>query len=348
MSTGWTALDRQFRRGGIPPGRVITFGGAPFAGKTTIVCQIAWHISKEAAVFALFADEGRTQAAIRFGVMSGIPVQEIEADPAEAAERMRGLMGERSLLLMKPDTEDSTIAGLVNHARKTVTPGTRVVIILDSIQTIPLGIGDDEPNPRLAAKAAMKRIRDWAAELGYVFILTSQSNRASYRNKKTEENSHAMASFAESGAIEFMSDVALVLGIPNEAGIVRVDFVKNRLKGSMSAFLIRYDESTGQMLEIDAITTDSVAAREKELAEQKAVAELQDAVIPKLSKLARGSKGKEVREAGLSSRQVFELVGGRWGTFRKALDGLVAQGALVEEPGPRNSIRYRLKDWTEN
>lgn len=349
IRTGWPPLDRQFRRSGIPPGRVIVFGGAPFAGKTTIVCQIAWHMSQAVPVFALFADEGRTQAAIRFGVLSGVPLQEIEASPAEAAEKMRELHGERSLLLMKPDTEESTIAGLVKKARETVTPGDPAIIVVDSIQTIPLGLeNDDEPNPRLAAKNAMKQIRKWAAELGFIFVLTSQSNRASYRNKKSEENSVAMSSFAESGSIEYMSDVAIVLGIPNDAGIVRVDFVKNRLKGTMGAFSIRYDDTTGAMLEIDSPSQDDAAIRRKQASDEKQILELQETIIPKLQKLARGSQGASLRKEGLSYRQILELVGGRYAVVRKAMDGLINQNAIIEEPGPRKSIRYRLKAWTEN
>jgi hypothetical protein len=129
--------------------------------------------------------------------------------------------------------------------------GEHSVVILDSIQTIPLAPDAEPDSPRLAAKALMSACRRWAGQHSITFILTSQSNRASYRSKKTEDNSEAIASFSETGAIEYMADIALVLSLPDDSEIVKARLVKNRLKGSAKPFDIRFALDSHSMLEAD-------------------------------------------------------------------------------------------------
>lgn len=260
VTTGFAPLDTRLRRGGIPPGRVISVGGPPFAGKTTLVADIALHVSKTMPVFALFSDEGRTQAAMRIGVMMGLQLEEIDDNPEKAATKLGELMDERSIFLRKPDDELATAEDLFDHAHKTLGPGVHALIILDSIQTIPARRDMDE-DERQAYKAFMKLCRDKASEYGYIVLLTSQSNRASYRNRKTEENSVAIASFSGSAAIEFLSDVALVLSLPDEnSEIVRVQVVKNRLVNVRArlpkAFHVKYQPESGRMVEVDEATRE--------------------------------------------------------------------------------------------
>jgi KaiC/GvpD/RAD55 family RecA-like ATPase len=250
VPTGWEPLDRQFRHNGISPGRILTVGGPPFAGKTTVVAQLAYHMAARSAVYGLFSDEGRTQAAVRIGLMSGIPVHRIETEPAAASKEIEEAMGERSIVLRKPDTELSTATHLIDTIRAKKT-AAQVVVALDSVQTIALAGDGVDDSPRLSAKSFMGTVRKWAAELGYIFLLTSQSNRASYRHKKGEENTYAIASFSESSAIEYLSDIAIVLSIPDENEIVTVEFVKNRLKGTANKFFIKYDPTSGRMIEVE-------------------------------------------------------------------------------------------------
>jgi KaiC/GvpD/RAD55 family RecA-like ATPase len=333
VPTGWAPLDRQLRNGGVTPGRIVTIGGPPFSGKTTVVAAIALHVAQRIPVFALFSDEGRSQAGIRMGVQLGAPLADLERDPANAAKLIRDeLLGERTLHLSKPDTEEATAEAVVAYARKHVPAGSPAMIVLDSAQTIPKGAETAEDNPRLALKAFMKSCRAWAADLGWIFLLTSQSNRASYRHKRGEENSLAIASFSESAAVEFLSDVALVLGTPSEQEIVPVEFVKNRLKGTKKNFNVRYDEATGRMLEVDGATASDQKEKIKSEQHERTISNLADAILAQLRK--RG---------GLSGRQVAELVGGKSVNVPIALRGLEQQGVVEPEPGPHRSLIWRIK-----
>jgi KaiC/GvpD/RAD55 family RecA-like ATPase len=336
VPTGFAPLDRQFRRGGITPGRIMVIGGQPFSGKTTLVASVALHMSKSVPVFALFSDEGRSQAAIRMGVMVGAPLKEIEDKPLAMSKTVQELLGERTFYLGKPDTEEANAAAVVTYARKMTPPGETAVVLLDSVQTIPAGKNGDgngpEESPRVAVKRFMSSCRSWASETKFIFILTSQSNRASYRHRRGEENSLAIASFAESAAVEFLADVALVLGTPDESEIVPVEFVKNRLKGSKKNFSVKYDEGSGRLLEVDPPAVDDARERKKREAHERTISGLAAEIEAVLGKRGR-----------LMTRQVCELTGGRTTNVIAALRGLEAQGTIDPIPGPKGSILWGLK-----
>lgn len=295
--TGWSPLDRRLRRGGIPPGRVVSVGGPPFSGKTTVVVDIALHVSQRIPVFALFSDEGRTQAAQRIGVMLGVPLQDIEQDPASASVRMTELLGERSITLLKPESEESNAEDVFNHVASLIPEGEPAMVILDSIQTIPPNGKDDSRSEREAYKEFMRVCRSKASGLGYIVLLTSQSNRASYRSRKSDENSVAIASFSGTAAIEFLSDVAIVLSLPDEnSEIVKVEMVKNRLVGAVDklprTFSVRYSAQMGRMLEVDEaerVEANAEAVRAK-------LRPVSEAILKELK------KGKELSGAELERR----------------------------------------------
>lgn len=247
-------LDSRLRRGGLTPGRVYAFGGPPFTGKTTIVADIALGLSLRVPVYCLFSDEGRTQAAARMAVMLGLELSQIEEKPASAAMELYGKIGERSIYLGAPDS-DATRAfdGLYEAG---IAKGVPAAVILDSAQTIRPDADREERSERERLIRFMAVARKRAEEDGRIVILTSQSNRAWYRNRKAEDNSVAMSSFS-GAAMEFGFDFAAVLSLPDDKnGIIRVEIVKNRLghfRNSPSKnFAIRYDPDTGKMLEVDS------------------------------------------------------------------------------------------------
>lgn len=270
VPTGFAPLDARVRRGGIPPGRVVSIGGPPFVGKTTVVAGIALHVAQRLPVFALFSDEGRSQAAVRMAVMLGIPLEDIETDPGAAAPLLLERLGERSITLRKPESDFATAEDLFDFAQSRVGDEAALVL-LDSIQTIPARRDMDAGSEREAYKAFMRLCRDRSPNR--IVLLTSQSNRASYRSRKSDENSNAIASFSGTAAIEFLSDVALVMSLPDEASdIVKIEVVKNRLVSPSvrlpRAFHIQYSPETGTMLEVDEASrevadTNAKAARLK-------------------------------------------------------------------------------------
>lgn len=341
IPTGWAPLDNRCRRGGVPPGRVLCFGGPPFAGKTTIVAQIAYHMSLTIPVFALFSDEGRTQASARLGVMAGIPLEEIEEHPAQAAEKLATHLEAtgRRLYLLKPDDELAHAETVFRKASTDIPAGSTALVILDSVQTIPPNANPEEDSERLIYKKLMGYCRAQASEHRLIVLLTSQSNRASYRNRKSEENSHAIASFAGSGSIEYLADLALVLGIPDESSqIVECHTAKNRLRKLRQApsarFHVRYDEATGQMLEVDEASRDA----ENMAALQERLRPAKDAIRQFLK-----DKGKEQSRNQIESKLVGRGISRA--NLRSALDGLVADQIVteVEREGKGGGYSYALK-----
>jgi hypothetical protein len=233
--------------------------------------------------------------------MLGVPLQTIDENPAEASVSVGELMGERSIYLLKPDTDQSYAANVVAYARSVVPHGSPAIILLDSVQTILARKPSDDTapeSPRLAAKTLVTSCRAWAEAHNFTFILTSQANRAFYRSKKEDENSAAIAAFSESGAIEYMADVAIVLSLPDEkTEIVKVRFVKNRLKGTAKTFQVRYSPDTGRLAEVD-----EGAAEDAERAQRlERIKPVRDAVLENL----------EASADGLSTTHLAELCGVR-------------------------------------
>ena len=332
VPTGWAPLDRQLRGGGIPPGRVVVIGGPPFSGKTTVVCAMALEMSKRMPVFALFSDEGRTQAAVRFAVMLGIPLAEIDANPSDSSLRLKEMLGERSIYLLKPDTDESYADNVVAKARALLAPGEPALIVLDSVQTVLAKRPDDTDapeSPRLAAKRLVMSCRSWADESRFTFLLTSQANRAFYRSKKDDENSAAIAAFSESGAIEYMADVALVLSLPDEESeIVKVRFVKNRLKGTAKSFQQRYSEDMGQMVEVDDLVVED-AAREAAAAR---LAPIRAAVMRLLGKSSEG----------LSTAHLAEMSGKRKADIVAAIQALEGEKLVFSQKSSRQILWFQV------
>ena len=333
IPTGWDPLDRQLRKGGIPPGRIMVVGGPPFAGKTTVVAAIALAMAQHVPVFALFSDEGRSQAAVRIGVMLGLKLEDIDNDPVTAGTQMVDLLGERSIYMLKPDTDQSYADDVVKFAASRVDPGQPALIVLDSVQTILSTKPHDDQSPespRLAAKRLVIDCRSWADSHKFIFLLTSQANRAFYRSKKDDENAVAIAAFSESGQIEYMADIAIVLSLPDEnSEVVKVRFVKNRLKGSAKNFSVKYSPDTGRLVEVDQAEAD-VAAQEASRARLKPV---EAAIL------------HELRNAddGLSRANLSELTHKRKVDLLAGIESLVDSKKIFSTKSRRNILYFAVE-----
>lgn len=315
VPTGFPPLDRQFRRGGLIPGSILVVGGPPHTGKTTLVEQIGLHMSQVVPVVALFADEGDKPAARRMASMLMVPDHILDTQPARAQALASDAIGERSFHFWPTESDFATVDQLIAWVIETFH-GEHCVVILDSIQTIPLSRDDTPESPRLAAKALMSACRQWASQHSITFILTSQSNRASYRSKKTEDNSEAIASFSETGAIEYMADIAIVLALPDDSEIVQGRLVKNRLKGSAKPFALRFNLDTHTMSEADK-------------------AEVESAVIlansEKLAPFKTEIKSILEKHNELSGKEIEDLAFGNSTAIRRALKSMVHHDKSVSQ-----------------
>jgi KaiC/GvpD/RAD55 family RecA-like ATPase len=330
VPTGFPPLDRQFRRGGLIPGSILVIGGPPHTGKTTLAEQIGLHMAKTMPVVALFADEGVKPAARRAALMCHIPEHILDAQPARAVELAKAALAEHSFTLWPTEATAATASAVVAYVVEKFA-GMPAVVILDSIQTIPMSDDDDASSPRLAAKALVSQCRRWASAHSITFILTSQSNRASYRSKKSDDNSEAIASFSETGAIEYMADVAVVLALPDDSEIVQARLVKNRLKGTGKSFSIRFSAETYSMLEADDAEIESAVINAK----SEKLAPLKKEILKLLAD-----------EKELSQREISERCEGSHSLVRDALKSLVIHDKSVtaaKRQGKGGGFAYSLK-----
>lgn len=208
-------------------------------------------------VYALFTDEGWTFASVRLGVMLGMSIEEIEDHPVESAIKMRELLAERSIYLLKPDSDFANAEDVFDFVATKTPKGENAGVVLDSIQTIPARRDMDGFSEREAIKEFMRISRLRAAADRRIVISTSQANRASYRSKNDDDNLQSIAAFSGSSSIEFLFDLGIALSLPDEAEIVKAVVVKNRLdhfKRSLKLpkkFHLRFSDSSGRMAEVD-------------------------------------------------------------------------------------------------
>lgn len=331
VPTGIPWLEARLRRGGLTAGRILCVGGPPFAGKTTIIVDIALNLAQKIPVFALFSDEGRTQAAVRIGVMLGVSLEDIETDPIRAAPLIKERRGERSIYLVKPESPLGNVKSMFDLVASRVPKGDPAAVILDSVQTIPARPDTDMSKEREAIKDFMRVCRGRAEEDRRIVVASSQSNRESYRKRRAEENSVGITSFAGSASIEFLFDMGIVLSLPDEdSEIVRAQVVKNRLghfkKRVPSMFYLRYDAESGKMSEVDESSLEAANA-------DAATARLRPLKQKLLSLLKKAS-----RDGGLSGAKAQELSGIRRTDVFAALKALVQDGLVFAETKGRNVL----------
>jgi predicted ATP-dependent serine protease len=329
IPTGFDPLDRQFRRGGLIPGSLLVIGGPPHTGKTTLAEQIALHMSRTMPVVCLFADEGSKPAARRAALMLKIPDHILDSQPARSVELATVALEDHSLYLWPTEATAATATDVVSYVTQTY-PKTPTVVVLDSIQTIPLSDSDDPSSPRLAGKALVSKCRHWASAHSITFILTSQANRGFYRSKKADDNSEAIAAFSETSAIEYMADVALVLALPNDSDIVDARLVKNRFKGTGKPFSIKFSTDTYSMLEADQAEIDAATATS-----------LAEKLIPYKKQI----KSILSEFPNLSQREICERAEGDTNLVRLAIKTLVRQDKTViasPRPGRGGGFSYSL------
>jgi DNA repair protein RadA/Sms len=127
MSGGSAELDRVLG-GGLVPGSVTLLGGDPGIGKSTLLLQLAAHVSGTHAVLYASGEESVAQVSLR-------------------AQRL-GLTG--AALALVAETDLAAILALATQMRA-------AVLVIDSIQTVQAGAG--------AAAGAITQLRECTAEL---------------------------------------------------------------------------------------------------------------------------------------------------------------------------------------
>ena len=217
----------------ISPGHVTLLGGAPTAGKTALVMQCVVEALRHTDTLrALVANVEMSPAALldrQLARLSGIEAEVIRHRrfTAEHADRLdAGLATAESfvdrLAFLEPPFDLSNVA----HAAD--AHGADVVV-LDYLQRIlPPG---DVTDTRLRANAVMDMLRQFAAAGCAVLALSAVGRSRDNAGRSTyAASAMSLASFRDSGELEFGADDAFLLAPVDEAepAVVRLSHLKCR------------------------------------------------------------------------------------------------------------------------
>jgi len=131
LATGIPTLDGAMR-GGIPSRRLVVFGGAPGAGKTSVVTRLGYQWARGGfTVGMLCADEGPEGIVDRVSLYESSRRDLLEAGDADEWARLGAAVQGLPLIL---DPGDMTIEGMAALVRERAGDAPAVLIV-DSIQT---------------------------------------------------------------------------------------------------------------------------------------------------------------------------------------------------------------------
>jgi hypothetical protein len=240
-------------RGGVPRGKRVVLVGAPGAAKTMLATMWAfvWEMAGAAVVY-LAADEGPENIAMRLGQLAGYHREDLEADDDFARRAAADRLSGRRILLL--DGEDATL----EDAIAALQPGgddRQRVLVVDSLQTVRSNDarGIDGIRERISAITAIMR---GPARAGAIVVGISEMARQGYRSNDRTQETSALASAKESGAIEYAAELLLGLrSVRGEVGQIEVEVAKNRLgrtPGIDERIRLRVDFAGASLSEIAA------------------------------------------------------------------------------------------------
>lgn len=318
MPTGIATFD-EATRGGLRSGRIVIVGGAPGAGKTTFCVQLARHYLQAGhAVAVLGCDEDANGLLIRWGQQLGLDRADLERGDRSACNELA--LGVGGLLLVDQDEDAGATVETVAErlAAMAATAGCAGVLVVDSVQTARTTANDAE-GIRERTTQTVEVLKAVAKIHGLLVLATSEMARGNYRGGG-ERATNALASFKESGGIEYGAAVALALASVS-GDCVDVEIVKNRL-GRKLGFRLRLDHERAIFHEVEG-HGDTHGLR---------IATLADEIHAKLATLPDGVRGQHALRG---------LVGGQNRAKAEAVKLLLSLGRIV---GGGRGIPYRVAE----
>lgn len=264
-ATGIETLD-EATTGGPVYGSRWFIAGAPDAGKTALLVQIAHTYAERGVMVGLLAvDEEPGDMLTRFAQRVGHTRQGCEVRYEPELDQMKAQLGELPLRFY--DAEWTIERAAEDLARQAEELGMRAALGVDSVQTVQcdaeLAAQREVSTVDAISKRAMA-IRAAATKHRMIVLVTSEMNRGAYRSKKTEEQTSDMAAAKGSGAIEYQARVLVTLR--SEPGrLVRVSLPKNKHRGpgfdmDRLPLFLRLDPYTQTLEETEAPEGDAPGA----------------------------------------------------------------------------------------
>jgi hypothetical protein len=298
-------------------------GGAPGAGKTTLLCQVALHrLVAGDYVTLLAADEGPDGLLIRLGQLLGFDREALEQGDPEAREALAVALEAYSERLELLDVADGWTLEEATDRLVTLAGSSPAFLGVDSIQTARAFGTDGAEGPRARADAVVHALKG-AARRSVFVLATSELARGAYRSNDPAQRTTSLASFKESGSVEYGVDFALVLrSATGEADLVDVEIAKNRL-GSKPEFRLRLDRTRALFRE-EGKPAEVDREAERDAATRAHLAKLQGRILATV----------RTNPTLTSANAIARAVGpGRRTAMLDAIAGLLEQGHLEQRPG---------------
>ena len=320
--TGIPWLDDQ-TRGGIPHGERIVIVGAPDAGKTLFLVELADSMMQRGVFVAFLAvDECPEDVTTRFVQRRGVTRDDVE--------NLRGLDDVESELGKLPIglyDHSWTIEAAAAHAREKAA-GRPVLLAIDSLHAVTCAAEAGAQSVREAVTKRAQALRVVQQHPRMMVVATAEMNRAGYANARTAAEQNAVASGAESRALEF--EARMLLRVTTvDAGVVEIVVGKNKLGGAVGAKThLRVDRAAQRLVPLGA---DYVAPSAPSTVRKDAAQVALELVE---------NPGANTRDLRAGVREKI----GRCGKDRidTAVSFLERVGALEQQKGERNSVRHFL------
>jgi KaiC/GvpD/RAD55 family RecA-like ATPase len=329
--TGIAALDERLSpphdttKHGMPTGRIVGFNGAPHAGKSVALNQIALSAARAGLrVLMLVTDEPREDAAERIGQGLGFRHAELNADYPETLARVRETECYGNIIILPDENVGPvTIEDAGEILFSVVAEG--YVLAVDSLHKSRSRTESDDDSPRVGIEKRLDAFRP-IRNKGALVLFSAEANRSFYASSDPAQRASAMASGAESRSIEFTSDALFTLRRDGED--FRVEIPKNRPGRKYEPFTVRLDEGSASFRSIE----EEAVKLEKEGRRFEALLPLEDKIVELLRTAPTGMSGHAIEGQRLGPRQ----------DVRDALDSAFKKEKIARLPGRTGGFTYRV------
>lgn len=335
-------------RGGLRTRRLVVFGGAPGAGKTTALVQLGLELAKLGVLVGILAsDEDADGLLVRIGQQLGLAREELEEPTCTTCERKIGegkddcscetpivpvratfaryLSSLPNLLLVDAEDENAAVEDVSKEIRRRRQKGQPSVLIVDSIQTVRSTTATEGITDKKRIDCVVAALKLAAKADGHLVLATSELNRGAYRSQDSKENSAGLAAFKESGGVEYGAAYALVMrSVKDAPDAVDVEVVKNRIGGLLPEFRLMLDRKRAGFVEVEKPDEEELTDRRA-----KSLKTAKDRILRAVEKQIEPlrTKAAVLRRTEHKGKCVGRTAG--WA----ALEELQEDGAIVFEGG---------------
>lgn len=323
--TGLAPLDKALR-GGMRLEKVMIVGGAPGAGKTALLRQVADFMCRIGVCVGWLAGD-EEPSAIDGRRLQAIGVRrEVAEQPDEPTLNLAAQVLAPLPFVIYDAAEGWTVErAFVDLAAR--YPDQPRAFFGDSVQTIRTERTATIESERKKIDDVMMTAKALARspQTRAMCAFTSELARGSYRSEASAEATNDLAAFKESGGIEYYGHILLVLrSMKGEGAYVEVSMPKNRL-GPKIDFVLQMDFETTNLTE---------SFDDPRFSQMKAAAEL---IIPEIRQVLESTGWP-----GISQNAVEKMLNHKKQTIRFALQTMRDRGIAQFQPGPRGSMLWSL------